>query len=140
MHGTDWRPLPGLVRAFRDRYVASYGGVSYDLAPRVVGVHPEQLAKVPELAGREVLVTHEALRPAPLHRRPSFTVVALSRLMRDALGRGEPGGVVFSVYDLEDPMAGPLLSHLGHGEPVFLNASLDRLGGGDVVRRPPTAA
>lgn len=134
----DGRPSPGLLRAFRDRYVASFGGVSYDLAPRAVGVHPAHLARVPELEGREVLVTHDQGRPGPLSRRPSFQVVPLRDGMRDALGRSAMG-VVFSVFDLEDPVAGPLLGELALGNPVFINSALDRLGG-DVIRRPGTAA
>lgn len=134
----DWRPSTAPFRAFRDRYVAPYGGLSYDLAPRAVGVHPDHLAKVPELAGKEVLVSPEHGRVAPLSRRPSFEIVELSAAMRDALGRSAMG-VVFSVFDLEDPVAGRLIAQLEPGHPVFLNTALDRLQG-EVVRRPGTAA
>lgn len=130
----DWRPVAGPMRAFRDRYVASFGGISYDLAPRAVGVHPEHLARVPELAGREVLVTHDGSRPAPLFRRPSFQIVELTDMMRDALGVSSRG-IVFSVFDLEDPLAGPLLGDLAVGESLFLNSAVGRLPT-DVVRRP----
>ena len=130
----DWRPTPGPLRAFRDRYVASYGGISYDLAPRAVGVHPEHLSHVPELAGKEVLVSHDHARLAPLHKRPSFQVVGLDARMRDALGRSA-NGLVFSVFDLDDPAAARLIGELEPGRPVFLNSALERLGG-DVVRRP----
>lgn len=128
-------PLGGPLRAFRDRYVAGYGGVSYDLAPRALGVHPERLAQVPELEGRTVLVSLGRGGPQPLSRRPAFTVVATSRAMRNAAGIAERGGVVFSCYDLDDPDAARLLADLGVGDPVFLNAALDRLVG-EVVRRP----
>lgn len=134
----DRRPLAGLFRAFRDRYVASFGGLSYDLAPRVVGVHPDHLARVPELAGREVLVSADGLRPAPLHTRPSFQVVELNAMMRDALGTSQQG-IVFSVFDLEDPHAGRLIARLDPGESLFLNSALERLPG-DVVRRPGNSA
>lgn len=134
----DWRALPGPVRAFRDRYVAPFAGLSYDLAPRALGVHPEHLARVPELAGREVLVSADAIRPAPLHTRPSFRIVELNAYMRDALGTAAHG-VVFSVFDLEDPQAGRLVERLAIGESLFLNAAVDRLPS-DVVRRPDSAA
>ena len=134
----DRRPLAGLFRAFRDRYVASYGGLSYDLAPRAVGVHPDQLARVPELVGREVLVSADGLKPAPLHKRPSFRVVELNAMMRDALGTAEQG-VVFSVFDLEDPVAGRLIARFDPGESLFLNSAVERLPG-DVVRRPGNSA
>lgn len=127
----------GPFRAFRDRYVASFGGLSYDLAPRAVGVHPDQLARVPELAGREVLVTHEGLRSAPLSTRPAFRIVELNGLMRDALGVSAHG-VVFSVFDLEDPSAGRLLAPLAPGESLFLNSALDRFSP-DILRRPGIA-
>lgn len=129
----DWRAPPGLFRAFRDRYVAPYGGVSYDLAPRTVGVHPEHLARVPELEDKQVLVSHDHARPAPLHRRPSFHVVELRAGMRDALGRAE-AGLVFSVFDLDDPVACRLLGELEPGRSVFVNTALDRFAG-EVVRR-----
>lgn len=127
-------PLGGPFRAFRDRYVAPFAGVSYDLAPRAVGVHPEHLARVPELAGKEVLVTHESTRPGPLHKRPSFRIVGLTRLMRDALPTAEHG-VVFSVYDLDDPAAGRLIAGLHVGASVFLNSAVGLLPD-DIVRRP----
>lgn len=129
----DRNPLAGPFRAFRDRYVAPYAGLSYDLAPRVVGVHPEHLARVPELAGREVLVSHDGARPAPLVRRPAFRVLELTGMMRDALGIAREG-LVFSVFDLEDPTTGRLLAALAPGESVFLNSALERLG--EPVRRP----
>lgn len=125
----------GPLRAFRDRYVAALAGVSYDLAPRVVGVHPDHLAHAPDLPGREVLVSPGQGRPEPLAHRPAFRVVQLTRLMRDALGVGSGGGVVFSVFDLDDPVTARLLGRLAPGEPVFLNASVDRLAD-PAVRRP----
>lgn len=134
----DRRPLAGLIRAFRDRYVAPFAGFSYDLAPRVVGVHPDDLARVPELAGREVLVSADGLKPAPLHKRPAFQVVELNAFMRDALGTAEQG-VVFSVFDLEDPVAGRLICRFEPGESLFLNSALERLPG-DIVRRPGNSA
>ena len=127
----------GPLRAFRDRYVASYTGLSYDLAPGVLGIHPEKLAQVPELAGRKVLVTREDALPRGL--RPSFTVVPLTRMMRNALSLAEGGGVVFSSFDLEDPAASPILADLEWGEAVFLNSALDRLPD-PAVRRPGLSA
>lgn len=129
---------PGPFRAFRDRYVAPFAGLSYDLAPRAVGVHPSHLARVPELADKEVLVSHDTLRPAPLHRRPSFRVIELTPGMRDALDHARHG-VVFSVFDLESPQAAGLIATLQPGASLFLNSALDRLPS-DVVRRPDTAA
>lgn len=134
----DWSPLAGPMRAFRDRYVASYAGLSYDLAPRAVGIHPDHLARVPELAGRDVLVSHDASRPAPLSTRPAFRIVELNALMRDALGVARHG-VVFSVFDLEDPAAGKLIERLAPGESVFLNSALGRLPDGN-LRRPDDVA
>jgi len=134
----EWRPSPGPFRAFRDRYVAPFGGLSYDLAPRAVGVHPEHLVHVPELNGREILVTADGLKPGPLHQRPAFRIVELNAMMRDALGAAEHG-VVFSVFDLEDPLAGRLLARFQPGESLFLNTAVERLPG-DVVRRPPGSA
>lgn len=134
----DWRPSAGPFRAFRDRYVAPFGGLSYDLAPRAVGVHPEHLARVPELNDREVLVSADAVKPSPLSTRPAFRVVELNAYMRDALGASQ-NGVVFSVYDLDDPLASRVVERLAIGESLFLNASLDRLPG-DIVRRPGSAA
>jgi hypothetical protein len=125
----------GPLRAFRDRYVAALAGLSYDLAPRVVGVHPDHLALAPELPGREVLVSPGAGKPEPPSRRPAFRVVELDRLMRDALGQAAEGGVVFSVFDFDDPQTGGLLSRLRLGEPVYLNAAVDRLAE-VVVKRP----
>lgn len=128
------KPL-GPLRAFRDRYVAGFGGVSYDLAPRAIGVHPAALAQAPELAGRRVLVQAEDGRLPPLHRRPSFVVVALDVLMRNAREMAQAGGVVFSSFDLDDPAVSDLLGRLDFGDPLYLNASLDRLP--DVVLRRP---
>lgn len=130
----DRRPLVGLFRAFRDRYVAPFGGLSYDLAVGAVGVHPDDLARVPELNGREVLVSADAVKPGPLHKRPSFQVVPLSASMRDAMGTGQYG-VVFSVFELDDPVAGRLVAALAPGESIFINSALERLPG-DIVRRP----
>lgn len=134
----EWRPLSGPFRAFRDRYVAPFAGLSYDLGPRAVGVHPGHLARVPELADKEVLVSHEGHRLAPLHRRPAFRIVELTAQMRDALGHAEHG-VVFSVFDLDDPAASDLVASLHLGESLFLNSAVDRLPG-DVVRRPEGAS
>lgn len=134
----DWRPLSGPFRAFRDRYVAPFAGLSYDLGPRAVGVHPGHLARVPELADKEVLVSHEGLRPSPLCKRPAFRIVELTAQMRDALGHAEHG-VVFSVFDLEDAAAGELVASLQPGESLYLNSALDRLPG-EIVRRPEGAS
>lgn len=131
-------PLAGPLRAFRDRYVAPYAGLSYDLAPRAVGVHPEHLTRVPELAGKEVLVSHDGQRLGPLSTRPSFRVIELNGLMRDAIGVARHG-LVFSVFDLEDPSAGKLIERLAPGESVFLNSALGLLPE-DVVRRPDVAS
>lgn len=117
----------GPLRAFRDRYVAALAGLSYDLAPRVVGVHPDHLAQAPELPGREVLVSPGQGKPEPLAHRPAFRVVEMTRLMRDALGVGADGGVVFSVFDFDDPVTARLLGRLTPGQPVYLNAAVDRL-------------
>jgi hypothetical protein len=128
------KPL-GPLRAFRDRYVAGYGGVSYDLAPRAIGVHPGALAMAPELPGRRVLVQAEDAHRLPLHRRPAFTVVVLDHLMRNARELAQRGGVVFSSFDLDDPAVASLLANVDLGDPLYLNASLERLP--DVfVRRP----
>lgn len=127
----------GPLRAFRDRYVASYTGLSYDLAPGVIGVHPSCMSQVPELAGRHVLVSHEALPSrAP---RPCFTVVPISRMMRNALVLAESGGVVFSSFDLDDPGACRFLAALREGDSIFLNSALDRLPDPG-VRRPTVGA
>lgn len=134
----DRNPLAGPFRAFRDRYVAPFAGLSYDLAPRAVGVHPEHLARVPELADREVLVSHDTAKPASIVKRPSFRIVELNSMMRDALGAAQHG-VVFSVFDLDDPAAGKLLAPLAVGDGVFLNTALERLPG-DIVRRPDVAS
>lgn len=123
----------GPLRAFRDRYVASYTGLSYDLAPGVIGVHPGRLTHVPELAGKRVAVSHESL--ATRAPRPTFTVVPLSRLMRNALSLAQTGGVVFSSFDLEDPGASGFLAALREGDSVFLNSAIDRLPE-PRVRRP----
>jgi hypothetical protein len=127
------------LRAFRDRYVAAFAGVSYDLAPRAVGVLPEDLAAAPELEGRTVLASREGERARPLHLRPTFTVVSLSRMMRDALRHVASGSLVFSTFDLDDPAAGGLLAALREGETVFLNASVSRLPAVE-LRRPDFAA
>lgn len=128
----------GPLRAFRDRYVASFMGLSYDLAPGAVGVHPAHLADAPDLPGRQVLVSEGAGPSAPLGRRPVFQVVLVERLMRDASAIAGDGGVVFSCFDLDSPLAGPWLSHLHPGQPVFLNAAVERLQG-SIVRRPEFA-
>ena len=129
----------GPLRAFRDRYVASYTGLSYDLAPGILGIHPEKLVQVPELAGRRVTVTREA--PLPRGVRPAFTVVPLTRIMRNARGLAERGGVVFSSFDLEDPVTRPILEGIEWGEAVFLNAAIERLPDpSDAVRRPGLSA
>lgn len=129
----DWRK-PGPLRAFRDRYVAPFAGVSYDLAPGAVGVDPSCLENAPELPGRMVIVSRE---DAPTWQpvRPAFVVVALTALMRDARRLAAAGGVVFSTFDVDDPDAGTVLEGLGVGESVFLNASLERLPPTG-VRRP----
>ena len=127
------------LRAFRDRYVAAFGGVSYDLAPRAVGVHPEDLAGAPELAGRLVLVSREGERVRPLHLRPTFVVVALSQIMSDAARHVAGGSLVFSTIDLDDPSTGDTLAALHEGDTVFLNASVDRLPGAE-LRRPDFGA
>lgn len=127
------------LRAFRDRYVAAYAGVSYDLEPRAVGVHPDDLAGAPGLAGRRVLVSREGERARPLHLRPTFVVVALSQLMHDAVRRVSRGSLVFSTYDLDDPDSGDMIAGLHEGDPVFLNASVDRLPAA-ALRRPDFAA
>lgn len=134
----DRRPPGAPFRAFRDRYVAPFAGLSYDLAPRTVGVHPQHLAEVPELADRDVLVTHDTSRPMPLHKRPAFRVLELNTMMRDALGHAAQG-VVFSIFDLDDPEAATLLDPLRVGASLFLNSALHRLPG-DVVRRPDVAS
>lgn len=128
-------PRAGPVRAFRDRYVAHFVGVSYDLAPGVVGVHPAALRSAPELPGREVTVSCERAPRTPLGARPTFTVVALTRLMRNASELALEGGVVFSSFDLEDSDASAVLARMQDGETVFLNAAVERLRG-DVVKRP----
>lgn len=129
----------GPLRAFRDRYVASYTGLSYDLAPGVIGIHPERLAQVPELSGKRVLVTREG--QPPRGPRPAFTVLPLTRLMRNALGLAAGGGVVFSSFDLEDPSARPMLEGIEWGEAVFLNAAFARLPDPEsAIRRPGLSA
>lgn len=134
----DRDPHSGPFRAFRDRYAAPFAGLSYDLAPRAVGVHPGHLARVPELAGRDVLVSHESAKPASLSSRPAFHIVELTAMMRDALGAARYG-VVFSVFALEEPAAGRLLAPLARGDGVFLNTAIQRLPG-DIVRRPDVAS
>src|ERR1051325_11770931 len=106
---------PGPFAAFRDRYVAAYAGVSYDLAPGAVGVDPDFLQNAPDLAGRLVLVSHDARAARRIVQRPTFLVVALDRLMRNALGAAALGGGVFSTFDLEDPARGPVLEGLDPG-------------------------
>lgn len=130
----DWN-APGPLRAFRDRYVAPYAGVSYDLAPGVVGVDPEHLQNATDLPGRTVVVSHDALRARPLLRPPAFVVVALTQLMRDARRLAAEGGVVFSSFDLDDPDAAPVLETLRPGRSVFMNAALSRLPDA-AVKRP----
>ena len=130
----DWS-APGPLRAFRDRYVAPYGGVSYDLAPGVVGVDPEHLQNAVELPGRMVVVSHDALPRAAFVKRPAFVVVALTGLMRDARRLASEGGVVFSSFDLDDPDAAPVLETLLPGRSVFMNAALSRLPDA-AVKRP----
>lgn len=126
---------PGPFAAFRDRYVAAFAGVSYDLAPGAVGVDPDFLGNAPELAGRTVLVSHDARAPRAMPQRPLFLVVGLTRMMRNALGRAADGGVVFSTFDLDDPARRGVLEALDPGDAVYLNASVHRLP--DVrVRRP----
>lgn len=134
----EWRPIAAPVRAFRDRYVAPFAGVSYDLAPRAVGVHPGHLASVPELAHKQVLVSHDGARPGPLSRRPAFRIIELTAQMRDALDHAAHG-VVFSVFDLDDPVAGDLIARLQPGASLFLNSAVDRLPD-EIVRRPDSAA
>jgi len=126
------KPIAGPLRAFRDRYVAGYVGVSYDLAPRVIGIHPANARFVPELPGRRVLVQAER---AHARLTPAFTVVALDRMMRNARELAEQGGVVFSSFDLEDPDVAPLLAHADRGDAMYLNAALERLPD-EIVRRP----
>lgn len=132
---TDRRFPTALLRAFRDRYVASFGGLSYDLAPGAIGVAPEVLAEAPELEGKPVLVTDGRGPPATLDRRPTFVVMGLTRLMRNA-SQAASCGVVFSSFDLEDPRAAPLLEHLGVGDTLYLNSALGRLDWEAAVKRP----
>lgn len=130
----DWS-APGPLRAFRDHYVAPYAGVSYDLAPGVVGVDPAYLQNAAELPGRTVVVTHDALPRTSILKRPAFVVVALTHLMRDARRIGAEGGLVFSSFDLDDPDAAPVLETLAPGRSVFMNAALSRLPDA-AVKRP----
>lgn len=131
----DWS-APGPLKAFRDRYVAPYAGVSYDLAPGVVGVDPEHLQNAPDLPGRLVVVSHDELPAKALLKRPAFVVVALTRFMRDARRLASEGGVVFSTFDLDDPDAAPVISRLAPGTSVFMNSAVSRLP--DVAVRRPT--
>lgn len=133
----DKRPFDraGAIRPFRDHYAAPFVGVSYDLAPRAVGIHPGQLAHLPDLVGRRVLVTRDRGPRTPLHRRPAFDVVQITRLMRNAADVGGEGGIVFSSFDLEDPDAAPVLRDLDVGEVVYLNAAIERLPE-YAIRRP----
>lgn len=123
------------LRAFRDHYAAPFIGVSYDLAPRSIGLHPDHQGQAPELAGRQVLVTRDRRRPTPLHRRPAFQVVLISREMRNAQEVGARGGVVFSPFDFDDPDAAPVLQDLDFGEVLYLNAAIERLPSA-ALRRP----
>ena len=123
------------LRAFRDLFAVPYVGVSYDLAPHCVGVHPDHLERVPDLAGREVLVTRDGGRRVPMHRRQPFRVVPIRRIMRNATEVGGEGGVVFSTFDVDDPATSPLLADMRPGDVVYLNAALARLP--DVVLRRP---
>lgn len=130
------RPPVGLLRAFRDRYVASFGGLSYDVAPGAVGVDPAILESAPELDGRRVLVRTGHERPVILDHQPTFIVTPLTHLMRNANEVAQNGGgVVFSTFDLETPRAAGLLQRLGVGETLFLNASIGILDGA-AVKRP----
>lgn len=135
----DRHPTAGPLRAFRDRYVASFMGLSYDLAPGSVGVHPDHVADAPDLPGRHVLVSEGSGPRGPLDRRPVFQVVLVERLMRNANAISSAGGVVFSCFDLDTPATGRWLAHLRPGQPVYLNASVERLWG-SIVRRPPEYA
>lgn len=136
-------PDGGPIRAFRDRYVAAFSGVSYDLAPGSVGVHPEHIGDAEEILGRKVLVSHEGGAVVPMWLRPAFQVVPLTRLMRNAREVAWAGGVVFSSFDLDEPETARVLTTLGVGDAVFLNASVDRLPEAS-LRRPfqdePSAA
>lgn len=131
----DWS-APGPLKAFRDRYAAPFAGVSYDLAPGALGVDPQFLENAPDLPGRRVLVTHEDLSGRDAVRRPSFAVVTLTRIMRDARRLASQGGLVFSSFDLDDPEAGAVLQGLEPGTTVFLNSAISRLP--DVAVRRPT--
>lgn len=122
------------VRAFRDRYAAPFVGVSYDLAPQHIGIHPVHVRETPEIVGKEVLVTRDKSR-APPHRRPAFRVVMIQEIMRNAASVGRVGGVVFSSFDLEDPDASEVISDLEVGEVLYLNAALGRLPDA-ALRRP----
>jgi hypothetical protein len=128
----------GPLRAFRDRYVAQFGGLSYDLAPGAVGVDPQFLGTAPDLAGRRVLVSPGAGTPQTLSARPTFLVVPLTRIMRHALDAAGEGAVVFSTFDLDDPRRERLLAALDLGDEVFLNAAVDRLP--DVAVKRPFAS
>jgi len=125
----------GPIRAFRDNYVALYGGVSYDLAPGAVGIDPTFLQDAPDLAGRRVLVSRGSGALLSLSRRPTFQVVSLTHLMRHALDASGEGAVVFSTFDLDDPKRARLLEVLELGDSVFLNAAIERLP--DVAVRHP---
>lgn len=134
----DKRPFErptSAVRAFRDHYAAPFVGVSYDLAPRSIGIHPAVVGATPDLAGREVLVMRDRGARTPLHRRPSFRVVLLTGIMRNAMQVGAEGGVVFSPYDYDDPDTAPVLHDMDVGDVVYLNAALDRLPHA-AIRRP----
>lgn len=123
------------LRAFRDRYVAFFGGLSYDLAPGVAGVAPQVADAVPDLMGREVLVA-DGRRP---HPGASFTVISLDRLMRNAREVAAGDRIVFSSFDLDDPGAAALLERLRLGDPLYLNTTFDRLKD-PTIRRPSFGA
>lgn len=132
----DRRSPGGLFRAFRDRYVASFGGLSYDLAPGAIGVERALLENAPELEGRSVLVTDGRGPPGAFDRRPAFLVVALDRMMRNAQAVASEGGVVFSSFDLDNPRAAHLLEGLGAGDTLYLNSAVDRLRFDEAIKRP----
>lgn len=118
---------PGPFAAFKDHYVAAYGGVSYDLAPGMLGVAPGFARDLP---GKVVTVTHDG----PVAKRPSFLVVEINQLMRHALDTGAEGAVVFSTFDLDDPDRSAVLDSLDLGDSVYLNAAISRLGAASVKR------
>lgn len=135
----DVHRLGGPLRAFRDRYVAYFGGLSYDLAPGSVGVDPAHLAQAPGLTGRVVLASAEHRSPGLVEPRATFEVVALTHQMKNAREDASGGGVVFSTFDLEAPEASPLLQTLSTGDTVVLNSAIERLRSG-FIRRPDFGA